>query len=422
MDASAAPAESQHSRGDVGFWKRLAASLTRVTSHGRYVPAIDGLRCIAIVAVMLFHLNESLVVSRPELEAPARSTTLFQVLKVGHVGVPLFFSISGFILALPFLEAHQRQKPFNQQRYWLRRLTRLEPPYLLNLFLITGLLVIVRGDSLADLSWPLLASMGYLHNLIYGEMSRINCVAWSLEIEVQFYLLMPLMVATYLAAGQRRRWWLLAVIVGLCLLKIGIQQAGAYPGPQQPASAWFKRLMLALPWHLEHFLVGIWLADWYFTDWQSNPKVSSAWDWTGLVTWPLLVVSQWHVDARHCLPLLILPAYMAALRGPLMKSLFSWTPIAIIGGMCYTLYLYHFYVISFVSKITIPRLSGISYPLALSIQTALIIPLTLLLGAILFRCVERPCMQWRPWEKRPERNSHELAAELLVNKADPVGR
>lgn len=417
---SPATIQSEMDRNSAGFWHQLASNLTRVTSNGRYVPVIDGLRCIAIMAVILFHLNESLVVSRPELEAPARSTFLFQVLKVGSIGVPLFFSISGFILALPFLEAHHQQKPLNLKRYWLRRLTRLEPPYLLNLLLITGLLVIVRGDSFADLGWPLLASMAYLHNLIYGEMSRINCVAWSLEIEVQFYLLMPLLVAGYLAAGHQRRWWLLAVIIVLCLVKIGLEQSGNYPRPLQPASFWFKRLMLALPWHLEHFLVGIWLADWYFTDWQSRPRASVAWDWAGIVCWPLLVASQWHPELRHCLPMFILPAYMAALRGSLLNTLFSWTPCAIIGGMCYTLYLYHFYVISFVSKITIPRLDGFSYPVALLIQSSLIVPLTLMSGAILFRYIERPCMLWRPWEQRSAGASHGLTADLLVNQVDPV--
>src|SRR5205807_233343 len=117
------------------------------------------------------------------------------VMRYGWAGVQLFFAISGFILALPFA-AHRLlgEKPVDLGKYFRRRLTRLEPPYILSLLgtFAFGLLISHQ------LSWAangkhLLASLVYMHNLAFGHESYISTVAWTLEIEVQFYCLVPLL-------------------------------------------------------------------------------------------------------------------------------------------------------------------------------------------------------------------------------------
>src|SRR2546430_13501195 len=110
----------------------------RITTSGEVIPEIDGLRFIAIAAVILHHLGLFVSTQRQADEG---------LLLLGQNGVELFFAISGFILAVPFamhyLNAGKRVK---LSRYFVRRFTRLEPPYLLSLLLLFAMRVWLRGQ------------------------------------------------------------------------------------------------------------------------------------------------------------------------------------------------------------------------------------------------------------------------------------
>src|SRR4051812_28720923 len=105
-------------------------TLRRITSGGKYIGEIDGLRFVAISSVVAFHLFGYLAFYNHTTVGPLFTTILHN----GDRGVPLFFVISGFILAVPFASHHVHgRQPVNLRGYFLRRLARLEPPYLLNL-------------------------------------------------------------------------------------------------------------------------------------------------------------------------------------------------------------------------------------------------------------------------------------------------
>jgi peptidoglycan/LPS O-acetylase OafA/YrhL len=108
-------------------------------------------------------------------------------------GVELFFVISGFILGLPFARMHiQQGRSVHLREYFLRRLTRLEPPYILQLILRVVVLLVTGQWALRAILPHLLASLVYAHNIAYpGQTNPINLVIWSLEVEVQFYCLVP---------------------------------------------------------------------------------------------------------------------------------------------------------------------------------------------------------------------------------------
>ncbi|HYW39566.1 MAG TPA: acyltransferase family protein, partial [Terriglobales bacterium] len=91
---------------------------------------MDGLRFAAIGMVILFHLNGYLTAKSPFYSAaPPHSDWLAQAAMVGFRGVELFFVISGFILGLPFAAHYLKgAAPVSLRKYYLRRLTRLEPP------------------------------------------------------------------------------------------------------------------------------------------------------------------------------------------------------------------------------------------------------------------------------------------------------
>src|SRR5438270_8947414 len=112
------------------FSRWLLARLSRETSSGRFIPEMDGLRFVAISMVVLFHLNGYLTAKTAFYEhgPMAQRDWLCRAALVGSHGVELFFLISGFILALPFAAHHLAGAPaVNLQKYYLRRLTRLQP-------------------------------------------------------------------------------------------------------------------------------------------------------------------------------------------------------------------------------------------------------------------------------------------------------
>lgn len=113
----------------------MRLSFKRITSSGSFIPEIDGLRFIAIVSVVLFHLSGFLTKKMQNHSGDILTVTILKhILSHGHLGVPLFFIISGFILGLPFAKFFISKGPrINFKKYFFRRLTRLEPPYILTM-------------------------------------------------------------------------------------------------------------------------------------------------------------------------------------------------------------------------------------------------------------------------------------------------
>jgi peptidoglycan/LPS O-acetylase OafA/YrhL len=105
----------------------LLNRLRRVTRDGRWIPEVDGLRFIAIFSVILFHMLNEMIGRIGPVEPGYR--WLEQPLSNGFRGVTLFFVISGMILALPFARQYLESRPVSLRKYYLRRVTRLEPPY-----------------------------------------------------------------------------------------------------------------------------------------------------------------------------------------------------------------------------------------------------------------------------------------------------
>jgi peptidoglycan/LPS O-acetylase OafA/YrhL len=285
--------------------------------------------------------------------------------------------------------------------YFLRRVTRLEPPYVLCMILLFGLHVLARGRSARELFPHLCASLVYLHDLIFSAESPINNVTWSLEIEIQFYLLTPLLSMLFLLRPKRLRR---AVIAGICLASVLLGWAFIEPGGR----AYYSILRF-----LHFFLVGFLLADIFLTDWQGRPGRRWAWDVMTFAGWPLLFFI-WSGSATPAsgqapgreplvttllVPAAVLLLYCAAFRGRLTNRVFVHPLVTTIGGMCYTIYLLHNPILAMLATATkgLPA-SGI-YPLDLGLQAAVTLPLLMVPCAAYFLLVEKPCMS-RDWPRR----------------------
>jgi len=204
----------------------LVRLLRRETSSTEFIPVIDGLRFLAILMVVLFHVNAYIQEKSQTIAFNSTESYLSaNIFVYGHQGVQLFFVISGFILAMPFMRQSfgQNDKQISLKQYFLRRLTRLEPPYFVStlvLFLVLAIFVSEKY-SYNDLLASLFASLFYLNNFLFpGESPRINSVTWSLEVEIQFYLLAPFLVWCLCTVKRRviRRLLILMLIIAFAVL------------------------------------------------------------------------------------------------------------------------------------------------------------------------------------------------------------
>jgi peptidoglycan/LPS O-acetylase OafA/YrhL len=381
------------------IWNWLLVRLSRETSSGRFIPQMDGLRFVAIAMVILFHLNGYLLAksSLHHLGSSSESDWLAQIAVVGFRGVELFFVISGFILGLPFAARHLKNAPpVNLRKYYLRRLTRLEPPYFVTVLLLFVLALWVQGKSGLALSPHLAASLFYLHNLIYGFPSPAIGVAWSLEIEVQFYLLVPLLALLF---AIKDRW-----LRRLCLvaLTLGILSAQSLFLPQS------GRLSLSILAYLQFFLIGFLLADVFLADWKEAPHTNLYWDVVAIAVWPLLFFALRREALIHWLfPFLVFLLYYAAFRGSWSRRVFSNPCLTVIGGMCYSIYLIHYEVISAVGRFTKGIAESWPYWAYFVVQLGLIGTSIVFVCGLYFVLLEKPCMShdWpqRVWSRWPRR-------------------
>ena len=364
--------------------------LRRITSSGRFIPEIDGLRFVAIMSVLLYHLRGYLLESGGPFTGDPRQSLPARIFEHGNYGVQLFFVISGFILALPFASHRLRgTKAVSLKTYFLRRLTRLEPPYIISMLLFFALLVLFVHESATRLAPHLAASLFYVHNIVYGGEGTINPVAWSLEVEIQFYILVPVLARLFAIRDATVRR---SVIVSLIVLALLLQ---TFVMPSDTS-----RVSRSVLNYVQFFLFGFLLADVYLVEWRSTPEPSLRWDVVSLVGWPLLpVLLTFGALSRWAFPVATFLLYCAAFRGRWSRKVFSLPLITTIGGMCYTIYLLHYQIISFIGRYTVRWRGSDRFGVEMVWQLALLGPVILLVCAVYFALIERPCM--RPdWPQR----------------------
>jgi peptidoglycan/LPS O-acetylase OafA/YrhL len=366
--------------------------LSRTTSTGRFIPEIDGLRFIAIGFVVLFHLNGTFMLpenTHIDYPIPPQKDLLGRFLQTGNLGVELFFVISGFILALPFANMYLKGiGSVNLKQYFLRRITRLEPPYILCLLLFYVKDIVLKGASPGELFPHLLAGLGYMHGIIYHARNPVNFVTWSLEIEVQFYILAPLLALIFTLNSRTARLLVYGLIIAVCVLLL-----------PQIAPAWVMRYTLA--GYLPFFMLGFILVESYIELHETSSMASYTWDWIALASLIGFLVARAH-NNNIIFIIAVFFFYKAVFKSKLVRNLFRSPWTTIIGGMCYSIYLLHSAIITFLTRFTSHFVIGEYYWLNLLLQAVLIIPAICFISALYFIAVEKPCMH-KDWPAKMHR-------------------
>ena len=297
----------------------------RKTASLSYIPEVDGIRFVAITMVFLLHAFYTF----HSLTSPGPT-----FVKVGHVlfdngakGVLLFFILSGFILSLPFAKYYLQQgKRIDLKAYYLRRLIRLEPPYIIAMSLFALLQIAKTPEFAESILTHLMVSFAYLHNIVYQHWSYINLVAWTLEVEVQFYLLAPLICRVFLLSMKMRRLLLWSAVVVLTMLQFI-----------------YLPVVSSLYQYLHFFLLGILLTDYHV---NGYPRIFLN-GYSLLVSLGLFMIlyflpSYAHRPATFLFPFAAFCWMMSVFANERVKKMLSGKVISLIGGMCYSIYLLHF--------------------------------------------------------------------------------
>jgi peptidoglycan/LPS O-acetylase OafA/YrhL len=369
--------------------------LQRKTNTTAFIPQIDGLRFLAILLVVLYHINGFVANKLPFVldkhSASFRLTyALFDDYGPGLRGVLIFFVISGFILALPFAKHFWQQgKEVKLKNYFMRRLTRLEPPYIFNILVSAVLLVFFARHEFAGMFssltfrglFPSVASsLVYMHNIIFPNNLSINPVAWSLEIEVQFYILVPLLVLVLKAPKFYRRIALVAAV----FFFIFFQHL-------------FPLKMRTLYSFIQYFLLGFLLVDVYLSGFKLKLNTVLSGLLGGGLLFGTLYVNLYRSAWEESLFAVLLFSFFAlVLSNELWQKIFRTRFLTAIGGMCYSIYLWHDIILSGAGNKTVMYNFSHAYPLALLGQLIILLPIILIISTFFYLFIEQPCMD-RNW-------------------------
>lgn len=369
--------------------KQIIVALRRKTSGGNWIAELDGLRLLAILPVVLQHFLERFVRTTALPHAnPISDDPLAFFISRGTVGVFLFFAISGFVLGLPWARHFSLGTPLpTLLSFYKRRLTRLEPPYLIWMS-VFALVLLMRGAYAPfDLLGHWAASVTYTHGFIFGNHSIINPVAWSLEVEIQFYLLAPFLAKAYFT------------IPNISARRVGMVGAILIFQLVQAQAGWlFFPAKLTLLGQLPHFLTGFLAADLFLN--AQNAKRHSLWDIAALAAYPVMAYT-WTTEVwkNMAFEAALFVLLVAAFRGKVFPAILKNSWIAVAGGMCYTIYLTHLPLLEAFTKLTQNWTVGNNFWLTFWLQLPLVLLLVWGFGAVSYLALEKPFME-KNWPKR----------------------
>ncbi|WP_166405840.1 acyltransferase family protein [Pseudomonas sp. AU8050] len=285
---------------------------------------IQGLRAIAVTAVIIFHACKTWLPS-------------------GFVGVDVFFVISGYIVTSLIIDG---QKKFHWRDFFLSRIKRILPAYIVMVAFVTIVSSLLFLDNDFEFYKKSMEySLVFLSNLYFSDFGNYFgpgayelplLHTWSLAIEMQFYILLPVLI--WLVP---RRWlpWVMGMICAL-LLTYSQWRLGLQDSQRVVYYALFSRA--------PEFMIGALVAVAKIgSDWSN--RANSFAGWVGLIS---LFVCFMAIDENHFPGLISLvptvaTALLIASRKGFISQLLSTSALVWIGALSYSLYLWHWPILAF---------------------------------------------------------------------------
>jgi peptidoglycan/LPS O-acetylase OafA/YrhL len=317
------------------------------------MPALDGLRGIAVLLVLVTH-TPRLVDRSPD--ALAENGTL-RFMSHGMFAVDIFFVLSGFLITTLLLAEHDRDGRIDVVQFWGRRVRRLLPAAVV-LFFVHGVYAAYAGlsvhrESVAVLS-GLTGTANYVMAFRPGDYGPQFVHLWSLAIEAQFYLLFPLALTVLI---RFRRW---PLIVGAAAMVAVVWRFVMYDAVGPFAILWRTDT------HADPLLIGV-LCGWCW--WRYRPAVSSL----AVPACAIVVVGcmwqapSWFVSRAGFTVVAVTAAFavLAVTGGN------RWLePFRTIGVVSYGLYLWHLPIFAAVARTELPPLVRVSVAWIVSVAAS----------------------------------------------------
>jgi peptidoglycan/LPS O-acetylase OafA/YrhL len=346
-----------------------------------YLPALDGLRALAVAAVVVYHLG-------------------YRRVPGGYIGVEVFFVLSGWLVCALLATEHRQRGGIDLKAFWLRRARRLLPA----VTLVVGATLVVGLEThyqrFATLRGDGLAALAYLLNwhLIVDKQSYFQAAAgpsplqhlWSLSIEEQFYLLLPLALGLLLAGrwtARRAPALVLGAAVAATAWRMVVLAPGADPsrvyfGTDTRAAGLLIGAALGLVWvpHRLRPVPGRWagavldvvaigslaVLGWYALDVSERDPDAFGWSLTVVQLASVTLIA-----------VLVHPVQSLTARA------LALPPLRWIGQRSYGIYLWHWPLVVLLAKAPGEQPESPA-------RTAAIVAATLAVAALSYRLVEQP--------------------------------
>lgn len=362
-----------------------------VTLRQGFRPEVQGLRAVAVLLVIAYHLY------------PNRVTG-------GYVGVDVFFVLSGYLITSHLLREARSTSRLSLGRFWARRIRRLLPASLLVLVVAAALTWLYVPRSQWDQTLHQIgASALYVENWALaaeavdysaaGSAPTLVQHYWSLSVEEQFYLVWPLLVvsAILLARWQRRVSLTTALVVAIGAVTVASFTYSMVATSENQAHAYFVTPTRAWEFGIGALIALIGSPAW----WSGRVGTRVLVGWIGIVA---IVCSGLALDDSTAFPgwiaaVPVLGTAAVVLAGATGSRLaasrpLSWRPMTFLGDISYSMYLWHWPLI-----VVLPYVTGIGLRTA---DKVAILAATVLLSWACTRWVEDPIRTTRfladtPW-------------------------
>ena len=319
----------------------------QASRRSSYIPALDGLRAFAVLAVIFYHMGLGW--------APG-----------GLLGVTVFFVISGYLINGLLVAEHDRDGSISLSQFWLRRARRLLPAILFSIVGIAALCTLFNLVLLDKMRPDILPSLLFYNNWwqIFGDVSYFEAAGaasplkhfWSLSIEEQFYVIWPILLLVLYRIGLKKTG--IRRVALLLAIASAVEMALLY----DPHNADPSRIYYGTDTRAVSLLIGIWLsfaapsaAFGVQKDELEKPRGWVLFNIIGLAALAglvALVVLSNGYDSFSYLGGIALISVLSALLiavaivpNTLVSRLLSLAPFVWIGKRSYGMYLWHFPII-----------------------------------------------------------------------------